>query len=775
MAADETDAEIIAEAKSRFARCQAWESTARENALADTKFANGDSYNNWQWPQTILSGRGDRPCLTQNKVRQHNLHIVNDARQHKAAIKVSPTGGGASYEAAEVFSAIIRRIEYQSKAIDAYSTAIYHQVESGIGYVRVITDYADDDSMDQEIFIRRVPDPRCIYLDPDAKDYDKADMRFAFNFTDTPRKDFEAAHPKVNANEGPVLDYSDDWDSKEHVREAEYWRRGDADDELHELMDGTTVRDSILPPGMKAKLQIRRSRPVANPKIEMFLLAGNKIIERKTWAGRYIPIVPFIGEETVVEGQMDRKGHTRALLDSQKMYNYWTSSAVEQVALQGKVPYMVPSRAIEGVETYWNTANTANHPYLPYNDIDDEGRDVAKPERAMPPTMADAYLKGMATAKDEMMMVSGQYQAEMGAPGNERSGVAIQQRQREGDTATYHYIDNQAKGIRQIGRICLDLIPKILDVARVIKIMAEDGTQSDVQINPQAPQAHQQVMPGPPGQPPQPVSPEQADAAQQDPQQPDPTVIFNPTVGRYDVEADVGPAFSTQREEAFNAMSEIIKASPDLVHIAGDLMFKSADFPLADELAERLKRGVPPQYLGGPSPQVQQLQQQVQATHQHGQAVAQQADAEVARLKAEIVILQEKAKDRSGQTDNDTYRAETDRLQAVTAADPTVAKVLVRSMLSQMLSMPALPILQAHEAADAAHQQSIAAPDPNAGPQQPPAPDPMAVDAQQHGQMMDQAKLGLAAQQQSHAQNMDLMNHQLAVQQAQQPTGAPAQ
>src|SRR4051812_36384525 len=132
----QTDKDIWSEAKHRFARCQSWESQARANALNDAKFANGDSYNNWQWPDSVRNVRQDRPCLTQNKVRQHNLHIINDARQHKAAIKVTPVGGHASYEAAQIFAAIIRRIEYQSKAIDAYSTAIYHQVESGMGYVR---------------------------------------------------------------------------------------------------------------------------------------------------------------------------------------------------------------------------------------------------------------------------------------------------------------------------------------------------------------------------------------------------------------------------------------------------------------------------------------------------------------------------------------------------------------------------------------------------------------------------------------------------------------
>jgi hypothetical protein len=710
--ASETDADILTEARTRFARCEHHESLARSNALKDARFANGDAYNLGQWDAAVLAARGDRPCLTQNKVRQHNLHIINDARQHKAAIKVTPTGGEATYEAAEVFSAIIRRIEYQSKALDAYSTAIYHQVESGIGYVRVVTDYADDDSLDQEIFIRRVPDPRVIYIDPDAKDYDKADMRFAFWFNDTPRKEFEAKYPDIDTDAGAPLDYSDDWDNKEHVREAEYWRRGVKDDQLHQLEDGSVVRDSQLPPGAKKFLRIVRSRDIAEPEIEWFRLAGSKIVERKVWPGRYIPLVPFIGEETIIDGQMDRKGHTRALIDSQKIYNYWNSAAVEQVALQGKAPYIATVEAVEG-QKHWADANVVNYSVLTYNGRDETGQPNPKPERQMPPEMAQAYLQGMNIAREDMMMVTGQYQAEMGAPGNERSGVAIQQRQREGDTATYHYIDNQAKGIRQIGRICLDLIPKIYDVPRIVKIMAEDGTQSDVQLDPQAAAAHQHVMPGPPGQPPMPVSPEQAQQAQDDPQMPDPTVIFNPTVGRYDVEADVGPPFSTQREEAYNAISQIIQASPELVNVAGDLLFKSADFPLADELAERLRRGVPPQYTGGPTPQVMQLQQQLQQTTQHGQAIAQQADAEVARLKAEVVRLQEQLKDKGDRTTTEDYDAETRRLAAVTAADPTAAKVLVRSMLTSLLGMPALPVMHAHDAMDAAHQQAIAPPDPD--------------------------------------------------------------
>ena len=702
----DTDAEIIAEAKARWERCENWESKALENALHDARFANADALNMAQWPQNMIMARGDKPCLITNKTRQHNLHIVNDARQHKAAIKVTPTGQGATFEAAEVYSAIIRRIEYQSKAIDAYSTAIYHQVESGIGYVRVCTDYADDDSFDQEIFIRRVKDPRCIRLDPDAQQYDKSDMKFAFWFDKLTKKEFEAQYPDYKSETGNTLDYKDDtFDSKDHVMVSEYWRCGVKDEKLHELANGSVVRHKDLPEGA----QIKRSRDIAEPQIEWFQLAGNQIIDRKTWPGKYIPIVPFIGEEIVIDGVMDRKGHTRALIHPQQMLNYWISEATAQVAMQTKAPYVASNRAIEG-QDHWHTANTENLSVLVYNDIDDTSQPIEAPKREQPPTMAQAYLEGIKIARQDMMEVSGQYQAEMGAPGNERSGTAIQQRQREGDTATYHYIDNQAKGIRQIGRICLDLIPKIYDVARVIKIMAEDGSQSDVHLDPDAPTAHQNMMPGQAGQPPVPVSPEQADAAQQDPKSPDPMLIFNPKIGAYDVEADVGPSYGTQREEAANAFTQIMSANKEAFAIVGDFWAQNSDFPGADELAERLKRGLPPQYKPGPDPQVLKLQQDVQTVTQHGQTIAKQADAEIAMLKAQVVHLTEQMKDKSAKTTIEDYKSETERLKTVADGDPAAFKVIIRSMLSDLLGMPALPVMQMHDEADATHAQSIAPP-----------------------------------------------------------------
>lgn len=701
------DDKIVAEAKARLKRAEEWESASRVLYREDVRFAEADSdHADWQWPGTVLDERGDgRPCLVMNKTRQHCLQIINDARQNKAQIKVSPVGDGATFEAAKMLAGLVRHIEYQSQATESYEAAVNSQVRGGIGYWRIETDYAGDDTLDLEIFVRRIADPMTVYLDPDIRQFDGSDARWGIVHRDRKHDEAEADHPELKgmlarAPKGA----GDGWLGEDTAREAEYYRVVDEKETLHQLDDGSTARGEV-PEGRRSL----RSRSVKRPKIEWFKIVGNEIVDREDWPGRYVPLVRVIGEETVIDGKLDRKGHVRALKDAQRMYNYWTSAAVEFVALQGKTPYIAAIEAIEGHEEAWANANTENKAVLPYNHRSDTGaQDIPAPKRQEPPVMAQAYIQGMTIADQQLMQVSGQFESEMGRPGNERSGVAIQQRQRQGDNATYHFIDHLAQSIRYTGRIILDLIPHVYDTPRVLKILQDDDSEQDVHIDPEMSAAHGVVAEQePPQMDPSGRPPSQADQAQARVR-----TYLNPSVGRYFVQADVGPSFGTQRQEAFSAFTEIVGQNHDLMPVIGDLMFKNADMPGADEIAERLKRMVPAQALGGPSPDMQRLQQQLQMTTQHAQQMAQQADAEVAGLRAQIAALQGQAKDKTAGVDNDTFRAETDRLKAVAAADPGAAQVIIRSMLSDLLGMPALPVIQAHAAADAMHAQEIAPPEP---------------------------------------------------------------
>lgn len=597
---------ILAEAKQRHTRAMAWESTARARGIEDEKFAEGDSDNLYQWPDDIRQGRidGDRPMLTLNQVRQLCLDILNDARQSKVAISIKPTGEGATLKSAEVYEGVVRHIEYQSNAGAAYQHGLRFAVHSGIGWWRVVSDYAGDDTFDQDLFIRRVKDPNSIILDPDIKEFDGSDAMFGFVFTDMPRDEFDRAYPKWKGRVGDVTLGGETWFKEGSVRVAEYFRRVPAGDFLWAWPDlesdpsgqtMTTALESELEKGLVTALKRMagaQRRAVKSLKVEWFKLVGDEIAEEREWLGIYIPLIRCVGEETVIQGQYDRKGHVRAIKDAQRMFNYNASGAVEYGALQNKAPYITPADAIEGMETFWDNANRENYPYLPWNHVDDQGQPIPPPQRQAPPTGAPIYMQGMMDAAEQMRMVSGQYQSDLGAPSNERSGVAIMQRQRQGDNATYHYLDHQAAAIRFTGKILIDLIPKYYDTRRVRKIMAEDGTENEVVIDPNAPKPLQERKTG-------------ADAVE---------TIFNPNVGKYDVVADVGPAFATRRQEAFNAYTQILAQNPDLTAIIGDLALRFADFPGAEEAAQRLKRMVPKQALeDGPSPDVLALQQQIEA------------------------------------------------------------------------------------------------------------------------------------------------------------------
>ena len=658
--AERDDRELLREARERYRQIRDWESGFRAAFVDDVRFAHGDADNHWQWPDTLYSDRdtAQRPSLTINKCRQHCLQVINDAKQNKPQIRITPVSDDATKASADVFEGVVRHIEYASNAQVAYDTATEHQVHGGIGWWRVITEYEDDRSLDLVCRIQRIRDAMSVWMDPNIQQVDGSDANFAFVVDDVPRDVFEAKYPQYcdripqAGMAGPVV--SGGWLDEDHVRVAEYFRKSLDEDVLHLLPDGSSARESEVADDRLDDLRQLsvRSRRILDGRIEWFKIVGGEIVDRAVWPGRYIPLVRVIGEEAVIEGRLERKGHVRALKDPQRIYNYWSSSAVESVALQSKTPYVAAAELIETYQDYWDTANTANHSVLPYNARDDQGNPLPEPKRQEPPQMPQAYIQGLQIAQNEMNMTSGQYQPTLGQPSPyETSGRAIQARQRQGDTATYHFVDNLATAIRFTGRILIDLIPKIYDTPRILRILAPDGTVDRIQLDPTQRLALQHVP-----NPAQaeaaggitPPTPQQAMAASV-------TRIFNPAVGTYEVQADVGPAYATKRQEAFNAFTQIVQTAPQIMQVAGDLLFKAADFPMAEELAERLQRLVPPQALGqGPSPEVAAMQQQLQG-----------AQAHIALLGERLAIADMKLKAKDEATDIDAYEAVTKRMGAL--------------------------------------------------------------------------------------------------------------
>jgi hypothetical protein len=227
-----------------------------------------------------------------------------------------------------------------------------------------------------------------------------------------------------------------------------------------------------------------------------------------------------------------------------------------------------------------------------------------------------------------MKAIIGIYDASLGARSNETSGKAIMARQREGDVATFHFIDNLARAIRHTGRILIDLIPKVYNAERVIRVLGEDGSPRSVQVNSGQPQP---VL-GPDGKP------------QEDEQGQVMMALHDLTVGKYDLTVTTGPSFTTRREEAAMQMTEFVRAFPAAAPVIGDLLAQNLDWPGADEIAERLKSINPALQNKGLPPEVQQMIQQ-------GQQAIQELTQKVQALEADKSI--------------DQFNAETNRMKVV--------------------------------------------------------------------------------------------------------------
>ena len=661
----EKEKDIIARAQDNFKSCLDWEALSRQRFKEDMRFLFADSDNQDQWEPTVKARRhmATQPMITINKVHTHWLMIVNQMKENKPSIQVHPTNGEASYEAAQIYEGLIRHIEYKSNAKVAYDIASEQQVGGGIGYVQVITKYADDSTFDQEIYIKEIPDALSVYLDPHIKKRDGSDAKYAFIYEDMPRKEFERKYPNIKV---PTSNGNQQWVTKDIVKVATYYEKETRKEWLYSITndDGSVkfMRESdITIEERKLFNEIIRQngegidrRRIDKHVIRKYLIGGTEVLEKGIWPGTYIPIARQVGEEVIIEQRLDRKGIVRYMKDAQRAYNYNASAALEYGALQSKSPYLAPVEAINGLENYWATANTENHAYLPYNSADEQGNPVPTPSKAPAPTGATVYTEGMATANMEMSMASGQYEQTFGQQSQELSGVSIDKRIKQGNRATFHFQDAQANTVQFVGKIIIDLIPKIYDTKRIVRILGEDGSEDQIMVDPEAQQAIVQKE-------------EEADAKVK--------TIFNPNVGKFDVVAECGPSYDTKRAEAFDSMTKLLVAQPALSQVIGDLYMGSADFPGADKLQERMRNWIPQSILGtGPSEQEQMMMQQLQESQAAIQALTQQLNEkqsylDIEKQRADIAALNHLAirYEDERQDSINAFKAETDRLKVILA------------------------------------------------------------------------------------------------------------
>ena len=674
-------------ALARFKLASQAEDDQRKREVDDLKFIDFDD----QWPAEARQARAGinasaqgmpavpaRPCLTINKLLQPVEIVCNQARSARLGLSFPPKGNGANEETSEAFEDIARGVQANSRAHIARNWSYDRSSKAGRGFYRLVTEYANDNDFDQDIVYKRILNQASVYLDPSAQEPDWSDGLWAFVTEDMPLARYKVQYPKSKIAEASTEELNGygnnqpDW-VKDHadgklIRVAEYWEVTFEQVEvtLYAFPDGT---EKNCPPEEHAKAQAEGGRPVINSqtntpftrplerrKIQWSKINAVETLTSQPWPGRYIPIIPTIGRESNVNGERRWTGIVRPARDAQIVYNGMVSAEMEMIALAPKAPYIGYWETIEPYQDYWKQANVRNFPFLPVAPAKDSaGNVLPPPQRQVAEPAIQAVSMAIAQANSDIQATTTVHDPSLGnlSP-NERSGKAILALQKQSEQSTGQYMDNLTQiSMLYEGRVLRDLIPKIYSrVGRVVAAIGEDDQERQIMLG--KPYVLKNGVP-------------------QEAQSGDPSAKFiDLTKGEYGVAIKVGKSFTTRREEGAVQMTSLAEAAPQMVPMFADLWVGNMDFPGARQIADRLKKSLPPNLQDNEDgkPNAEALQQQLEQAGQLMELMSKELDAKNKLIETEQVKADNAFREKQLQE-----AAENERAQMETAAKIQIAEI----------------------------------------------------------------------------------------------------
>ena len=602
--------EFLRVMRARFVTIENAEGDIRKDALEDWKFRAGD-----QWDEEIKAARedDDRPCFTTNRVQAIIRHVTNEQRQQRPAIESSPIGNGSDVETAEVLQGVARHCELVSDADIAYDCAFEAMATGGFGYFRISPEYLSSKSFDQEPRFSRVLNPFSIYFDPSCKKSDYSDARYAFATDDVLKESYEEQYPGSElcglsefSTEG---DRAPGWIRGDAVRVAEYFYVEAEQRTIVKGTDGQVYFADEIPAGVKVARDKKTGEPYTRETtidtVYWCKTNGIELLEDEIEvACDFIPIVPVLGEEFIVEGRRHLVGVIRYTRTPAQMYNLWQSAMAETIALAPKAPWLATPTQIAGFERYWETANRTNWPYLPYNP---DPKADGKPSRSFAEPPIEAITNALAHADQDIKNVSS-YDPSLALHGPEQSGKALLLRRQNSDQANFGFQDNMNRAVKHGARILLSMIQRVMDVPRIVRILNPDGTKDTVQIG----------------------VPTYYKGARK---------LFDLTVGEYDVGVASGPSYDSKRKEAAESIMSLVQSFPPLMQFCGDLLVRDMDWPQSQAIADRLKKMLPAQLQDAADGQ-QPIPPQAQQTMANQDQMIKQLTATVHAISAKLEAQQ---------------------------------------------------------------------------------------------------------------------------------------
>jgi len=610
-----------------------------------------------------------RPCLVFNILKPFIIKVCNGIKKLRMGIKVNPVDNGTDKELAEVRRGIHRAIERNTEAESARDNATNGAVSAGYGFYGFVTEPEDPKSFDHEIKYRTVKDATNVLWDDDDKTEDGSGLKKFILQEIYGVKEFETEFDvDWTSMSGSEKQLSGAWGTQNKPIVSEYWYIDEKKETLV-MVDGVNMylseakekfKDEALP--IESFLDADEEtgeiyeRETHSREVWVCKLAGRRVLSKDKWKGYWIPWFKIEGRFELVDGDVIKSGLGRDAKPSQQTYNYARNNQIERMGQANKIPMYVPVDGIpEAEKIKYETANSRNWDHLKFNAYDEQGRPIPGPQKPPPAQIEPAFANEAGTSRDEIMATMGLYGSYTGDTQNEKSGKAILAGAQESADIVYDFSNNKVKVMKHEGRVREEMIPKVYDTARQVRMVGEDDKEKVIMVNQKARDEKGREY------------------------------YYDMKVGKFDIKIDMGPSDEDKRLETLQGLEGLRSVIPPQAFAAmADIFVGEQSFRRSDEAEARLKRWIELNMPGiiedkdGPSPEVKQMQAQMKQMEQQAMQVIQQLKTENDQLKAKTELekakilvnaeiekakLEEQKQVNEENNEVDVFKAETDRIK----------------------------------------------------------------------------------------------------------------
>jgi hypothetical protein len=560
--------DLLVTARKRFDEAKSAWSEIREQYAEDSRFVN---VLGGQWNKASKDSRegSGKPALEFNELHIYVQQVVNRARQDRPEPRVAPGDDEATDDGAEFLEGRLRHIQYASQADVAYDCAVEAAATGGFGFYGIETEYTDKDmvrggkpSPNQEPRLFRILDPTAEYPDPNCLEPDFSDAKYWFSRQWIDRDEFKK---KFKVDPIQWDKDSTDWATDSQVAIAQYWYVEETTRRYVWLSDGTEGYDDALTAEQKG-VEVENEREVVEREVCCKLIDGEKVLKTIKWLGNWIPRVPVLGREVIVDGKKQYISIIRFAHDAQKLKNGFKSGIANLLGLSSTAPWIGYKGQFK--DGKWRDAHTKNYAYLESELVSLGGQIAPLPQRnTYEAPIQSLSLAAMQAGDDIKRGVGYSDSVLQPSKASDLSGVAISKRQNSVDLANFHFEDNLVRSQWHGARILLDLDMKLADTPRMMTSRKLDGTAVNTPVSTKNEDGTFGIVPG---------------------QENVPHLRFD--IGRYTI--TTGPNYNTKREEEREILLQSFQADPQLWTIFGDVLFKIMGYP---DLEERAKMALPPQ------------------------------------------------------------------------------------------------------------------------------------------------------------------------------------